>query len=104
MPISSTARLPLTRTASAQRRLRRPWRCGPRTDRMDPYALRAAILLVLVAAVLAAGGDVRERLRAAFSPAATATPALLRLDAWVTPPVYTGIAPSCSPTAANRLA
>ena len=66
---------------------------APRTDRMDPYALRAAILLVLVAAVLAAGGDVRERLRAAFSPVAAAAPALLRLDAWVTPPIYTGIAP-----------
>ena len=66
---------------------------APRTDRMDPYALRAAILLVLVAAVLAAGGDVREPLRAAFSPVGTATPALLRLDAWVTPPIYTGIAP-----------
>ena len=66
---------------------------APRTDRMDPYALRAAILLVLVAAVLAAGGDVREPLRAAFSPVAAAAPALLRLDAWVTPPIYTGIAP-----------
>lgn len=66
---------------------------APRTDRMDPYALRAALVLGLVAAVLAAGGDVQERLRAAFSPAATATPAMLRLDAWVTPPVYTGLAP-----------
>jgi uncharacterized protein (TIGR02302 family) len=73
-------------------RLKPSWP-APRTDRMDPYALRAALVLGLVAAVLAAGGDVRERIRAAFSPAATTPPAMLRLDAWVTPPVYTGIAP-----------
>ena len=29
-------------------------------------------------------------------------PAMLRLDAWVTPPVYTGLRRSCSPTAARR--
>ena len=34
-----------------------------------------------------------DRLRAAFAPGATSAPALLRLDAWVTPPLYTGIAP-----------
>jgi uncharacterized protein (TIGR02302 family) len=66
---------------------------APRTDRKDPYAIRAALLLTVVAAMLAAGGNVSERLRAAFSPAASGAIALLRLDAWVTPPVYTGIAP-----------
>jgi uncharacterized protein (TIGR02302 family) len=66
---------------------------APRTDRKDPYAIRAALLLTLVAAVLAAGGNVSDRLRAAFSPAASGTASLLRLDAWVTPPVYTGVAP-----------
>ncbi len=66
---------------------------APRTDRKDPYAIRAALLLGVVAAALAAGGNVSDRLRAAFTPAATGTPAMLRLDAWVTPPVYTGLAP-----------
>ena len=66
---------------------------APRTDRADPYAIRAALLLGAVAAALAAGGNLSHRLRAAFAPAATSAPALLRLDAWVTPPVYTGIAP-----------
>jgi uncharacterized protein (TIGR02302 family) len=66
---------------------------APRTDRKDPYAIRAALLLGLVAAVLAAGADGWTRLQGAFSPAASGTVALLRLDAWVTPPVYTGIAP-----------
>ncbi|MGH6865116.1 MAG: TIGR02302 family protein [Methyloceanibacter sp.] len=64
-----------------------------RVDRKDPYAIRAALLLGVVVALLAAGGDVRTRLQAAFSPAADGPPALLRLDAWVTPPVYTGSAP-----------
>ena len=66
----------------------------PRTDRKDPYAIRAALLLV-------AGrcGACRRSAIAgtgcapAFTPAANTAAALLRLDAWVTPPVYTGIAP-----------
>jgi uncharacterized protein (TIGR02302 family) len=73
-------------------RLRPSWP-APRTDRKDPYAVRAALLLGVVVAALAAGGNAIDRLRAAFSPAATSTTAMLRLDAWVTPPVYTGIAP-----------
>jgi uncharacterized protein (TIGR02302 family) len=66
---------------------------APRTDRKDPYAIRAALLLGVVAALLASGGNGWDRLRAAFAPGASSAPALLRLDAWVTPPVYTGIAP-----------
>jgi uncharacterized protein (TIGR02302 family) len=73
-------------------RLKPSWP-APRTDREDPYAIRAALLLAVVAALLAAGGNVSDRLRAAFAPGASSAPALLRLDAWVTPPVYTGIAP-----------
>ena len=65
----------------------------PRTDRKDPYAIRAALLLVLVVAALAAGPDRWGRIASAFTPAANTATALLRLDAWVTPPVYTGIAP-----------
>ena len=73
-------------------RLKPSWP-APRTDRKDPYAIRAALLLAVVAALLATGGNVFDRLRAAFSPAASSAVALLRLDAWVTPPVYTGLAP-----------
>ena len=65
----------------------------PRTDRKDPYAIRSALLLVLVVAALAAGPDRWGRIASAFRPAANTSTALLRLDAWVTPPVYTGIAP-----------
>jgi uncharacterized protein (TIGR02302 family) len=73
-------------------RLKPSWP-APRTDRKDPYAIRSALLLTVVAALLATGGNGWDRLRAAFSPAASSPPALLRLDAWVTPPVYTGIPP-----------
>jgi hypothetical protein len=66
---------------------------APRTDREDPYAIRAALLLGVVAALLASGGNGWDRLRAAFNPGASSAPTLLRLDAWVTPPVYTGVAP-----------
>ena len=65
----------------------------PRTDRKDPYAIRSALLLVLIVAALAAGPNRRDRIAAAFSPAARTATALLRLDAWVTPPVYTNVAP-----------
>jgi uncharacterized protein (TIGR02302 family) len=66
---------------------------APRIDRKDPYALRVALLLTLIAVGLAAGPDRWSRLASAFNPAPAMATALLRLDAWVTPPVYTGIAP-----------
>jgi uncharacterized protein (TIGR02302 family) len=66
---------------------------APRTDRKDPFAIRAALLIALIVAAIAAGGDMRSRLAAAFTPAPTISTALLRLDAWVTPPVYTEMAP-----------
>src|SRR3990172_6268329 len=54
-------------------RLKPSWP-APRTDREDPYAIRAALLLVVVAALLASGGNAIDRLRAAFAPGATSTP------------------------------
>ncbi len=113
MPASSIGRLPPTKTGWERRRRRRPRRCGrriaqrlgqlisrlkpswpaPRTDRKDPYAIRSALLLAVVAALLATGGNGWNHLRAAFSPASSSAPALLRLDAWVTPPIYTGLPP-----------
>jgi uncharacterized protein (TIGR02302 family) len=65
----------------------------PRTDRKDPYAIRAFLLVALVGAVLAAGPNAYDRLRAAFSPATSNMPSLVRLDAWVAPPIYTEVPP-----------
>ena len=65
----------------------------PRTEPRDPFALRALLLLALAATGLAAGDAFSDRLAGAFrfGPAVAVTPT--RLDAWVTPPAYTGREP-----------
>jgi uncharacterized protein (TIGR02302 family) len=60
----------------------------------DPRALRFAVILAALVAFFWAGDDRTARLASAFdwrSPSAAATPP--RLDAWVTPPAYTGRPP-----------
>jgi hypothetical protein len=67
----------------------------PGLARRDPIALRAGLGLALLAALVIAGPEAPERLRRALVPSfgiAAAAPAL-RLEAWVTPPSYTGAAP-----------
>ena len=61
----------------------------------DPVALRAALALALVAALTVAGGEAPERLRRALLPelGRPAPAPSQRLEAWVTPPAYTGAAP-----------
>ena len=107
MPASSTGRPPLMKTGSAPRRpketaalwaahrerlarlisrLKPSWP-APRTDRKDPYAIRAALAAcrgrrdcwrpAAMAAIVCAPPS---------RPPRPSTPALLRLDAWVTPP------------------
>ena len=60
----------------------------------DPYALRYALLVVLMVGLLSGWGALGGRLIAAINPALghlhTARPAL---DAWITPPDYTHMAP-----------
>jgi uncharacterized protein (TIGR02302 family) len=68
---------------------------SPGLPARDPRALRAVLVLGLVAATTIAGGDAGQRLRRGLLPAfggATSAPAL-RIEAWVTPPAYTGAAP-----------
>jgi uncharacterized protein (TIGR02302 family) len=82
------------RAASSIRRLR----VGlprPGLARRDPIALRAALALSLLAALVIAGAETPERLRRAVAAefTAPALPPSLRLEAWVTPPAYTGAAP-----------
>ncbi|MGH6943244.1 MAG: DUF4175 family protein, partial [Geminicoccaceae bacterium] len=66
---------------------------APRSDlpRRDPWALRAGLLLLLVVALVEAGGMAPKRLLEAFQfrhqPSAAAVP--LDLVLWVTPPAYT---------------
>ncbi len=63
--------------------------------RRDPYALRAALGLVLLLAAIDAGQDWPQRLVRAVSPGVgtPAAAASVSLDIWVTPPDYTGLPP-----------
>lgn len=70
----------------------------PRADLVphDPYALRSLVGLVAFVGVLVGAGALAERLLTPFDfshPAGTATVAQFRMDAWVTPPSYTGRSP-----------
>lgn len=62
---------------------------------LDRRALRGALVVALVAAFGVAGEEAPERLRRALVPgvALPAAPDPLRLEAWVTPPAYTGAPP-----------
>ncbi len=61
----------------------------PRIDKYDPFALRAALLLVLIAAGSWAWGDLGSRVRAAFVVPEIPAGAGFRIDAWISPPEYT---------------
>ena len=78
-----------------QLRVARP---SPGLAARDPRALRAAVLVALVAGLGMAGREAPERLLAALAPPfaePAAAPAALaaRFEAWVTPPAYTGAPP-----------
>ena len=67
----------------------------PGLARRDPRALRAAVVLVLVAAVTIAGSDAPARLARAVEPTLprdVPAPAT-ELQAWITAPAYTRLAP-----------
>jgi uncharacterized protein (TIGR02302 family) len=61
----------------------------------DQRGLRLGLLVALVAALGVAGAETPERLRRAVQPAFGAPLPLpsLRLEAWISPPAYTGAAP-----------
>ncbi|MGY6644385.1 MAG: TIGR02302 family protein [Salinarimonas sp.] len=74
---------------------------GMRLDAPDPampsrdrYALRAVPVLVVVASAFIAGPEIGARLNAAFDwRVPTAQAPAMRVDGWIDPPAYTGIAP-----------
>ena len=65
----------------------------PRTDRLDPLAVRGLMVLALGLLFAATGERTYDRLAAPFRLGPTNEQLLARLDAWVTPPLYTGKAP-----------
>ena len=84
----------VTRAVNSVRRLR----IGvprPGLARRDPRALRAALVVALVAAFAIAGDDAPSRLAQAMEPTLPReipSPAT-ELQAWITPPAYTRLAP-----------
>ena len=82
------------RVRAAMRNLRVAW---PMSDiaAHDRYALRALVVLALIAVGGATWGDWRPRLAAALNPhlGGSAGASVAALDLWVTPPEYTGLPP-----------
>ncbi len=64
----------------------------PRQQLRDPWGLRAVLLLLLVAAFFRSDDPLLQRLATGFRFEQAAMPPLL-LDAWITPPSYTRLAP-----------
>lgn len=77
--------------AAARLSLRPP---SPGVPRLEPWGLRAGVLLLLVIGLVAAGGTAGERLGRALTPAVAGAPRpQLAVEIWITPPAYTGAAP-----------
>jgi uncharacterized protein (TIGR02302 family) len=72
-------------------------RPSPRLSWRDPFALRALVLLLAVATFVAAGSERYRRVAAAFDWQGMVAQANFRIDAWVTPPGYTGRPPQILP-------
>ena len=66
---------------------------SPGMNARDPYALRFLVPLLLFVAFFAAGADRRQLIGDAVRPTLPAAEIAARIDAWVTPPAYTGIPP-----------
>ena len=69
----------------------------PRVALVDPMAIRALVLLLVVATYFGAAGERDKRIMAAFDWAGVVPVANFRIDAWVTPPAYTGRPPLLLP-------
>jgi len=66
---------------------------APRLAARDPYALRFLVALLLVVGFVTAGPERLERLTEAWRGGESTAETVARIDAWVTPPAYTGHAP-----------
>jgi uncharacterized protein (TIGR02302 family) len=69
----------------------------PRLALRDPFAVRALVAVLVVATFFAAGGERMKRIAAAFDWQGVIQPANFRIDAWVSPPPYTGRPPVILP-------
>lgn len=65
----------------------------PEVIRADIYGLRLITGVLLVSGAYAAGPHAVSRIVSGFSPLSFAPPNATRLEAWITPPAYTGTPP-----------
>ncbi len=86
----------IERALISARKLKAGWP-QPRLSLRDPMALRALTLILVVATFFAASGERMKRITAAFDWQGVVAPANFRIDAWVTPPLYTGRPPVMLP-------
>ncbi len=75
---------------------------SPRLALHDPWALRALVVVLLVATYVAAGSDRFARVVAAFDWNGAFSVANVRVDAWVTPPPYTSRPPIILSASTNK--
>ena len=75
----------------------------PRVAWRDPYALRGLVLVAAIATFIAAGGERWHRIATAFDWHGVGVLADFRVDAWVTPPAYTGRPPIILPAAITTI-
>ncbi len=66
---------------------------APRLAAHDPYALRFLVALLFVVGFVVAGPERIARIGEAFRGGESTAAAIARIDAWVTPPAYTGRPP-----------
>ncbi|MBI1204176.1 MAG: TIGR02302 family protein [Rhodopseudomonas sp.] len=86
----------IERALLSTRQLKAGWP-QPKLSVRDPMALRALTLLLVVVTFFVAGSDRIKRVTAAFDWHGVVAPANFRIDAWVTPPLYTGRPPVMLP-------
>jgi uncharacterized protein (TIGR02302 family) len=89
-------RVHVERALMSARKFKAGWP-QPKLSLRDPVALRALVLLLVVVTYFAAGGERAKRIAAAFDWQGVVQPANFRVDAWVTPPAYTGRPPVMLP-------
>jgi uncharacterized protein (TIGR02302 family) len=65
----------------------------PRLALRDPFAVRALVFMLVIATFFAAGHERMRRIAVAFDWQGVMAPANYRVDAWVSPPTYTGKPP-----------
>jgi uncharacterized protein (TIGR02302 family) len=65
----------------------------PETYKQDPYALRMVLMLAVACGLFFQGGNLKSLIANAVTLPPMINTSNLRVDAWVTPPSYTGKAP-----------